>query len=67
MQYIHVESFGYLNLGRNMLIYLTDVYTRVAASHTGIIHLQVDVDKIYTYLKALVTHAITPILIAPLY
>ena len=48
-----------------MLISLADVKTRIAALHTGISHIQLDVKKVYNYLNAVASRAVTPILIPP--
>ena len=47
-----------------MLISLADVKDRVSALCTGIIHIQIDEGKVYSYLNALATHVVTHILIS---
>ena len=56
MQYTYAESFGYLKLARDMLKSLADYKARVAALHTGITYIQVDINKVYSYLEASATH-----------
>ena len=51
--------FNYLEKSGNILLSLTDINARLATIRTGISHIQTDVDKIYTYLKTLATHAVS--------
>ena len=48
------------------MVSLTDINAKLASVMTGIAHLQVDVDKIYTYLDTLVTHTESPHLLPPM-
>ena len=49
-----------------MLISFADVKVRIASLCTGITCIQVDVDKVYNYVKALAIHILTPIYIQSL-
>ena len=44
-----------------MMPSLADINARLASITTGITHLQMDVGKIYTYLKMLAMHTIFPL------
>ena len=56
MQHTYSESFVYLNFMRNI---------RIAILFTGITCMQVDVEEVFYYLRALATHTVTHILIPP--
>ena len=45
------------------MVSLTDINARLALVQMGITCIQVDIDKIYTYLDTLATHTVSPLLL----
>ena len=43
-----------------MMLSLTDINARLASIRTRITHMEMNVDKIYTYLETFTTHTISP-------
>ena len=48
------------------MVSLTDISVRLGSVMIGITHIQIDVDKIYTYLFTMATHSMSPLLCPPL-
>ena len=47
------------------MVSLTDISARLASVQTEITHIQIDIDKIDTYLDILATHTVSPQLLPP--
>ena len=53
IQHIYKDKFTNLERSVNLMISLTEVSARLTSIQTGITHIQIDIDIMYTYLDTL--------------
>ena len=65
-QHVYRDKFTNLEASRNLIVSFTNINDRLASVQKGIAHIQIDVDKIYTYLSMLATYTVSSLLLPSL-
>ena len=65
LQNRYLDKLTYLGRSQNLMVFLSNINARLVSIWTGIICINIYIDKVYTYLDTLATHGVSPFLLPP--